>query len=195
MTIVVVNAAQELAHDLLRHTPERWTHTQGVGRRAEELADSLLISGHRREVLISSAWLHDIGYSPLVRRSGFHPLDGAWHLDREGWPSEVTACVAHHSGARFVADVRGLSTELGFYRFDDSPVMDLLTYADQTVGPHGVRLDLEARMADMLRRHGPNSPNARAHPRRSTYLRAVAERVQEWLNELQPGLHETPRLP
>ena len=36
-------------------------------------------------------------------------------------------------------------------------------------------------MSDMLRRHGPNSPNALAHPLREPYIRAAAARVAERL--------------
>ena len=57
-------------------------------------------------------------------------------------------------------------------------VADALTYADQTVGPRGTRLDIHSRLADMLDRHGPDSPNARVHHRRGPYLLAVAERVE-----------------
>ena len=34
-------------------------------------------------------------------------------------------------------------------------------------------------MSDVLRRHGPNSPNALAHPQRERYIRAAATRVAE----------------
>ena len=33
------------------------------------------------------------------------------------------------------------------------------------------------RLADMLARHGPDSPNARAHPQRQPYLLGAAARV------------------
>ena len=42
-------------------------------------------------------------------------------------------------------------------------------------------MTVEARMSDMLRRHGPNSPNALAHPLRERYIRAAATRVAERL--------------
>jgi hypothetical protein len=42
-------------------------------------------------------------------------------------------------------------------------------------------MTVEQRMSDMLRRHGPNSPNALAHPLRERYIRAAATRVAERL--------------
>jgi len=70
--------------------------------------------------------------------------------------------VAHHSGARFVADVRGLSDELRRYRFQEDGVSDALAYADQTIGPDGIQVSLPQRIAEVLDRHGPYSPNVRA---------------------------------
>jgi hypothetical protein len=42
-------------------------------------------------------------------------------------------------------------------------------------------MTVEERMRDMLRRHGPGSPNALAHPQRERYIRAAATRVAERL--------------
>jgi hypothetical protein len=39
-------------------------------------------------------------------------------------------------------------------------VAEALTYADQTTGPDGHQMDVADRLAEMLRRHGPDSPNA-----------------------------------
>ena len=42
----------------------------------------------------------------------------------------------------------------------------------------------DERMRDMLRRHGPNSANALAHPLREPYRRAAAARVAERLDSI-----------
>jgi len=68
---------------------------------------------------------------------------------------------------------------MGEFEFEDSVVSDALTYADQTVGPHGRRMTVEYRIAEAITRHGPDSPNARARVDRVPYLLAVANRV-EW---------------
>jgi putative nucleotidyltransferase with HDIG domain len=172
---VRVHDARDLAQVLLDGQAERWRHTIGVARRAEQLA--AVVDGEA-ELLIAAAWLHDIGYSPVVHDTGFHPLDGARYLDRRRWPSRLAALVAHHSGACFVASAIGLEAELGVYPREVSPVSDALTYADQTVGPGGRRMTLQERVTDMLRRHGPDSPNARVHAARWPYLLEVAERVR-----------------
>jgi putative nucleotidyltransferase with HDIG domain len=176
----LIRDARDLAQTLLENDPERWRHTLGVARRAEAAAVSLTEPGDV-EALIAAAWLHDIGYAAPLRGTGFHPLDGARYLDRLGWPPRLVALVAHHSDACSVARLRGLSTELTAYPKEESPVADALTYADQTIGPNGRSMTLTERFAEMLDRHGPNSPNAMAHPVRGPTLRAAVDRVQRRL--------------
>lgn len=173
----LVATALELAEDLLDGDASRWRHTRAVAARAAE-AVAVLPADHA-PVLLAAAWLHDIGYAPAVRDSGFHPLDGAQYLTACGWQPLVAGLVAHHSGARHVAHVRDLDQKISAY--DDpaswqGPLADALTWADQTTGPDGREVDVHTRIADMLRRHGPDSPNARAHPLRGPELqRAVAD--------------------
>ncbi|MEV8443255.1 HD domain-containing protein [Actinosynnema sp. NPDC051121] len=169
-------SARHLAASLLDPTGDRWRHTTEVAARAAELAATVLDVD--RDLLVAAAWLHDIGYARPLVDTGFHPLDGARHLDRVGWPRRITALVAHHSGAGLVADVLGLGELLDDYPHEVGPVADALTYADQTVDEVGRRVCVRDRLAGMLRRHGPDSPNARVNHLRQPHLFAVAERVE-----------------
>jgi hypothetical protein len=63
------------------------------------------------------------------------------------------------------------------FPFEDGPVADALTYADQTTGPQGRRMTMPDRIAEAIARHGPHSPEAPMRMDRIPYLRAVAERV------------------
>jgi putative nucleotidyltransferase with HDIG domain len=174
---VDVHRARGLAQRLLIDLPERWRHTIGVARRAETVAGTV---GSRSdgEVLLAAAWLHDIGCADALRDTGFHPIDGARHLQAADWPSRIAGLVAHHSAAWCVAEVRGLADEIAGFAHEDSPVSDALIYADQTIGPNGRVMTVEQRLADMLHRHGPDSPNAAAHARRAPLLRAAVQRVE-----------------
>jgi hypothetical protein len=60
-------------------------------------------------------------------------------------------------------------------------VLDALTYADQTIGPHCQPMTIDTRLHDMLHRHGPYSVNAQVHPQRGPYHRA-ADRVHARLD-------------
>jgi putative nucleotidyltransferase with HDIG domain len=179
---VDVAAARDLAAALLTDLPQRWAHTAGVARRAAELCAAM--DDADRDHVVTAAWLHDIGYAEPVLDTGFHPLDGARFLDRSGWAARTSALVAHHSGACYVAAARGLHHELAEFPREVSPVADALTYADQTVGPDGTRVDVRARMAEMLARHGSTSYNARVHHLRAPDILATAERVEQRLREV-----------
>ncbi len=168
---------------MLADRSERWRHTIGVARRAEELV-ATVDSGHDADLLVAAAWLHDIGYAAALHDTGFHPLDGARHLDRCRWPIRVAALVAHHSGALTVARVRGLADLMAPYPHEQSPVSDALIYADQTVGPNGQTMTPEHRLAEVLSRHGPGSPHAVAYPERAPLLLAAVHRVEQRLLEV-----------
>jgi hypothetical protein len=172
----LVREARDLAQILLTGLPQRWRHTIRVAQRAEAVSVTLA-TADEAEALISAAWLHDIGYASAVHATGFHPLDGARYLSAHGWPPELAGLVAHHSGADFIAAVRGLTTQLAGFPDGPVPVADALAYADQTIGPDGRSMTLDQRLAEMLQRHGPDSPNAAAHPRRERRLREAVRRV------------------
>jgi hypothetical protein len=174
--------ARDLAESLLDGSGARWQHTEGVARRAESVA--VAFPEDVRPALVAAAWLHDIGYAESLKRCSFHPLDGAFYLRETAWGAPLAGFVAHHSGARFVAAVRGLSTLMQQFTTEDcaiGPLADALTYADQTIGPDGRLMDVEDRFADMLNRHGPDSPLAQAHPRRAPAIRAAAGRTERRL--------------
>jgi len=175
----LVADARTLAADLLVGLDERWRHTQAVADRAVAVA-AVLPEGERA-ALVAAAWLHDVGYAAALRRSGFHPLDAAWYLRDARWPDPVPGLVAHHSAARFVAAARGLGGPLRAFpasRYAVGPVADALVYADRTIGPAGRDMDVEERLAEMLRRHGPHSAQAIAHARRAPAIRLAVRRTQ-----------------
>lgn len=177
----MVDAAADLTRYILQGAPERLAHSEAVARRAEFL--TLAVDREAAPQLVAAAWLHDIGYAPELQATGFHPVDGARFLSAAGWPPELCSLVAHHSGARFVAATRHLDHEPDPYPFTQDPLTDALTVADQTVGPHGEPMTVEERLTDMLTRHGPDSPNARAHPAREPCLRGAATRVAAALHD------------
>ncbi|WP_206686252.1 HD domain-containing protein [Kribbella qitaiheensis] len=99
----LVTWAATLAQSLLEQPlPRRWAHTIGVAEAARELAPGLR---GMASTLEAAAWLHDIGYSPVIAASGFHPADGARYL-RDG-----TDCGPHDllpRGTSFGIGVRGV---------------------------------------------------------------------------------------
>jgi putative nucleotidyltransferase with HDIG domain len=182
MSGLAVDLARAVTKTLLSGDETRWRHTIGVAARADEVA--ITVPAADREMLVAAAWLHDVGYSQELAKTGFHPLDGAAFLLRTGWPMRIAALVAHHSGAEIVARFNGCGDALADYPHETGAVADALTYADQTTGPVGQRVDVRARIDEAVRRHGPKSIQARANPIRSPYLLALASRVQTRLATL-----------
>jgi putative nucleotidyltransferase with HDIG domain len=176
--------AQQTAAWHLGPLGDRWRHTVAVAERAADLAEPL---GLEADVLVAAAWLHDIGYAAETVVTGFHPLDGASWLAARRWPGLVAGLVAQHSGARFVAAARGLAEALAAYPDGGGLLSDALTYADQTVGPCGDRVTAGDRHTEMLRRHGPESWNARVDHLRWPYLQGVTARVERRLDRVPVG--------
>jgi hypothetical protein len=59
--------------------------------------------------------------------------------------------VAHHSGSRFVARVRGLDDQLREFELVEDALSDALTVADNTAGPNGTVMTVDERYATSSR--------------------------------------------
>lgn len=173
--------AAEVAQHFVEPLGRRWQHVQAVAARADELSPA--VREGDRDALLAAAWLHDIGYSPELGHTRFHPLDGARHLRAEQWPEVIVNLVAHHSGARFEAAERGLSDELAEFPFEDCPLLDALVAADLTTGPCGERLSYEQRMDEILSRYEPDDPVHRTWIRARPVMREAVQRVEARLAE------------
>jgi putative nucleotidyltransferase with HDIG domain len=169
--------AEQTARTLLQEPlPRRWAHVQGVAATARALAPVL---GADADLVTAAAWLHDIGYSPALADSGFHPLDGARYLRHTERADEILCrLVAHHSGAITEAAERGLATELAReFRPARRDLSDALVYCDMTTGPDGQPLPVDQRLADIRARYEPAHPVSRAISRSAPQLTAAVTRV------------------
>ncbi|WP_237047653.1 HD domain-containing protein [Lentzea guizhouensis] len=115
-----------------------------------------------RELLVAAAWLHDIGYAAELTDTGLHPLDGARYLLRAGISPRVCGLVAHHSGASAVAEVTGMADQLAEFPDERGRLRDALWYSDMTTSPDGHSITVEARLAEIRQRRGPEDPVVRA---------------------------------
>ncbi|HZC53619.1 MAG TPA: HD domain-containing protein [Mycobacterium sp.] len=166
-----------LAAQLLSDLPDRLAHSLLAGRQAQRVR--ITVAPADRELLVAAAVLHDIGYSPALVQTGFHPLDGANYLALLGAPQRLASLVAHHSEARYLAAARALDRELSCFRREDGPVMDALVYADMTSGPTGAPMTITERLADIASRHDMEDPELfAARLARVPHLLAAGERVQ-----------------
>ncbi|WP_090046223.1 HD domain-containing protein [Lentzea fradiae] len=133
--------------------PMRWSHVQGVARQSAQM--SVILSKSDSDLLRSAAILHDIGYSSTLRKTGFHPLDGARYLAEIGFPNRLCALVAHHSCAYREAELRGLSAELTAWKDEGTSLRDALWWADMTTTPSGEITNVGDRIEEIEKRYGP----------------------------------------
>lgn len=137
--------AEALVAERLGHDPALVQHSARTAQRAAELCRRIPAS---RDVVVA-AWLHDIGYSPSLRRTGFHPLDGALYLMGQGWPDRVVRLVAHHSYAALEAPFYGVGHHLGVIEMVPGRDADILISADLVSGSGDPAPPVEARIEEM----------------------------------------------
>lgn len=122
-------AYRQAQHLLAKDLPDRWAHSLAVARKAAIVRPIL---GRDTDILVMAALLHDIGYSPRVAQTGFHPLDGALFLQRKHATVRLVALVAHHFCAHHEAELRGVSADLARWKDEQTPLRDALWWADLT---------------------------------------------------------------
>ena len=174
----LVSWARDLARRYLDFPPfrgTRWPHVQAVGAKAAVLAPAFGADG---DTLVASAWLHDIGYAPVLAETGFHPLDGARLIATLGSP-RIAALVAHHSGAAVEAALRGLTAELAAFPDEGGPVRDALWTCDMTTSPTGRPMSFDARLAEIVQRYGADHPVPRAITAASDDIRRAIKETNE----------------
>jgi HD domain len=176
----IVARAAELAEERLASVlPRRWAHVQGVASRVRQAV--ALFSIEDGELLIGAALLHDIGYSPDLVGTGFHPLDGARYLREIGSPHRLVGLVAHHSCAILEAEMRGLSVELTEFEDEKTALRDALWWADMTTTPDGGDTTMADRVAEIQSRYGPDDLVSRFIRRAWNDLNEAVERTERRL--------------
>ncbi|MEU2719404.1 HD domain-containing protein [Streptomyces smyrnaeus] len=176
----LTDRAYALAEEMLADPlPRRWKHSQGVAQRARSLRSIL---GGDAGLLEAAAILHDVGYSPRIAATGFHPLDGACFLRDAGFDERVVRLVAHHSCALLEAEERGLRSELGdSFEMEEPHLTDALIYCDMTTTPDGEPTTSEDRISEIVGRYGPDTIVGRFIQRAAPQIHAAVSRVQSQL--------------
>ncbi|WP_193777774.1 HD domain-containing protein [Streptomyces sp. E5N298] len=168
--------------------PRRWAHSLGVAKCARSLSPIL---GDDAELLEAAAVLHDVGYSPAIAATGFHPLDGARFLrDQEAADERVVRLVAHHSCALLEAEERGLREELETeFQLERPDLVDALIYCDMTTTPDGKRTTPTERLNEIVKRYGPETIVGRFIQRAAPEIHAAAGRIEERAARVSAGSH------
>ncbi|SBT69189.1 HD domain-containing protein [Micromonospora sediminicola] len=177
----LIETARDMARLLLEAPlPRRWTHVQAVAAKADRISAAVPVED--RSVLVASAWLHDVGYSPTLVDTGFHALDGGRWLRRERFDGRIAALVAHHSCAWLEAEERGLGQVLAAeFPREETAVTDALCFSDMTTGPDGQDFAVLDRLAEIRSRYGPEHLVTRFIKRAEPEMVAAVQRTQRRL--------------
>lgn len=176
----LVAQAEELARRHLAPLSRRMAHVEGVARQAAH-ATAIVDAP---DLLISAAWLHDIGYAPDICQTGFHPVDGAVFLRERGFDDRLCGLVANHSGAYAEAGLRGLDIA---WPDEQSALRNALWWADITTTPTGEVTTASERIGEIQIRYGTEHFVTQAIAEAAPELLAAAESTEELL-----GLVRTP---
>ena len=134
------------------------SHLTTVAARAEGLSGLAKLNGEARDRVRMAALLHDIGKTPLYRKTDFHPIDSANAAVSMG-RGDLCELIAHHTGARFEVQLRGITIPWPWRGGDEA---DILMLADLTTSVNGRALSLSERRLEITIRLGPDSLQARA---------------------------------
>ncbi|HET7386290.1 MAG TPA: HDIG domain-containing protein [Nocardioidaceae bacterium] len=168
--------AAHLAEELLCDKPNRLAHVREVAETARRVTGAC---GIDPDLLISAAWLHDIGYADAAVQTGFHPLDGARYLRSIAFDERVVSLVAHHSFAVLEAWERGLEGVLtAEFVAPPAELADALCFCDMTTGPTGDDVTLDERLTEIRVRYGAEHIVTRFIDRAEPELRAAIARVE-----------------
>lgn len=175
------SGAGALATRLLQGLETRLEHSAVVAAQISRVTH--LVEPEWRSPLSDAAWLHDVGYSREVVRTGFHPLDGARWLRDHHWPAETCRLVAWYTEAFEEALLYGLDEEL-VAEFDRPfPLAGAaLAWADLTSSPTGECWDAERRLAEILTRYPPGSLVREAARRSLPAFRASVDEIEGLLS-------------
>jgi HD domain len=173
-----IDQAAKYAEYWVSSLGNRWLHVQGVVEKARQI--SKMFDTDNGNLLIAAAYLHDIGYAPRLKNTGFHPLDGAYYLRSLGY-HRLASLVAHHSEAQFEARLRGLEQELSMFSRERSAVADALTYCDQTVDSTGTPVSLKERALEVFNRYGKEDIVSQSFRQALPYLNLTVARTQRRL--------------
>lgn len=113
------------------------------------------LGGDRLRPFVFAALLHDIGRAIDPEDREPHAFVGARFLDEAGM-TDAASLVAHHSGARPEAELRG-QPELDRWHDRDVELLAVLTYIDRTTNRNGELVTLSERRRELADAYGANS--------------------------------------
>lgn len=138
----------------------RYKHILGVVEEMRSYIQKRKIGEETKENLLTLAYLHDIGYSNKVIKTGFYPLDGALFCEEIGCVKEVVDAVMFQSGAfknvkRNFPDLLEQYHNRNYYRsVTSNKYIELITYCELHRSFLGQKISIEEKIEEADREYG-----------------------------------------
>lgn len=157
------NFDDNLAASVFPKGSTRLNHMCRASKMATRIAEQLKLSEKDSRKLITAALFHDVGYSEKLKRTGFHPLDGAVFLAHLGVEDEIIETVLWHSST--IHDIEVMPEIKSYYdhltpRPEDSFLLKAVSMCDFRSSPVGEAFSFGQRISELKERYGQESRQA-----------------------------------
>ncbi|MGF7534959.1 hypothetical protein AAGG74_14915 [Bacillus mexicanus] len=153
-------AIEKLIRDYFSGNFYKIKHILGVVEEMKEYIEKRNLQKSTKENLLQLAYLHDIGHSNKVIKTGFYPLDGALFCEKIGCVKEVVDAVMFQSGAfknvkRNFPDLLEQYHNRNYYRSETSnKYIELITYCELHRSFLGQKISIEEKIEETDREYG-----------------------------------------
>lgn len=174
-----------LAASLFPEGSTRLAHMRRVSEMSTRIARQLKLPAEQADKLITAALFHDVGYSEKLKRTGFHPLDGAVFLAHLGVDEEIVETVLWHSST--IHDITYLPEIKAVYdkltpRPENSFMLKIVSFSDFRSSPVGEAFSFGQRISELMERYGTESSQVATS---KTMLGASQETLREYVDKIR----------
>lgn len=137
-----------------------YKNTKGVVEEMKVLLMDIDLPNSEKSELVELAYLHKIGFSKKVVRTGFEPLDGALYCKNKNYSFDLVTAVMFSFGAfeiveRNFPDLLNVYIEHKYYKTAKTELfIDLLTYCDLHRSANGEKIGCKERLMEIYTTFG-----------------------------------------
>lgn len=163
----------------------RLEHMRCASNMAARIAKQCSLSAENQKKLITAALYHDVGYSNKLKRTGFHPLDGAIFLAYQKTDEEIIEAVLWHSSTihdiTFMPEIKAIYDKLP-PRPENSFLLKAVSFCDFRSSPIGEAFSFGQRINELKSRFGAKSRQSEIA---NLMLAASQETLSEYVTDIQ----------
>lgn len=164
----------------------RYKHIVGVVDEMNQLLEHFDLEEHIKEELIQLAYIHDIGHSEKLVKTGFHPLDGGLFCKKEKYSKDIIAAVMFHSGAyedvrRNFPDLEYAYLEYKYYLTKKAKLyIELITYCDLHRSLTGKSITFREKLQEVFAIYGEDHNRSLTLKSKKTAFLQLINRVEAY---------------